>query len=76
MKLYIEHTDTFGREANYSWVNRIELKLDDSASNRTIVRQAKKALGITGLKCKTYNYGDLIELRPIGMCQVIFITFG
>ena len=48
---------------------------DKPFSNLAVVRKVKKELGYNGVRCETTNYGDMIELRPIGMCIVIFITF-
>lgn len=74
IKLQCEHTDTFGGEANYSWVRRADIELPDDASDRSIVIAAKKALGLTGTRCRTYNHGDTWELRPYGECTVAFIS--
>jgi hypothetical protein len=38
------------------------------------MRRAKKAVGISGLRGKTYDYGDMIEFRPYGMATVMFVT--
>jgi len=76
MKVHIEHTDTFGGEANYCWVHREDLELPDTANDRAIVRACKKAIGMTGVKCNREDWQDIICLRPRGVCQVIFITFG
>lgn len=71
-----EMTDTFGGESNYSWVQRGKIKMEDKQfSNLAAVRKVKKELGYNGVRCKTTDYGDMIELRPIGQCVVIFITF-
>lgn len=72
-----EVTDTFSGDANYSWVKRgvIETKPKEEFSDLAAVRRAKSAIGWNGIKCKTTNYGDMIELRPYGICQVCFITF-
>lgn len=75
MKMYIEHTDTFGGEANYSWVTRLAVKVPDTATDRMLVRRAKAALDMTGVRCRRDDYGDTIVLRPYGCCQVIFLTF-
>ena len=75
MKLSCELTDTFGGEANYSWVRRAELELPDTATARQQITAAKAALGLTGCRCVKSDLGDLIELRPIGSCTVAFITF-
>ena len=73
--LYLcEHTDTFGGEANYSWVQREEFSLPDSASDLSVVRAAKAALGLSGVRCRRSQLGDTLELRPYGSCSVVFIS--
>lgn len=71
MKYQVEMTDTFGGEANYSWVKRAEFECEDNCS---IVHKAKAALDIVGLKCYRDDSGDMITLRPSGLNQIIFIT--
>lgn len=68
-----EMTDTFGGEANYSWVRRGEVELPKGASDLMLVRRVKKALGLEGVRCRKVNFGEIIELRPVGACVVIFI---
>jgi len=75
MKIKVEVTDTFGGEANYGWVRRHELEVMDALSKHSLVRRVKKAIGWTGMRCLTVDYGDTVELRPYGQCQVAFITF-
>ena len=75
MQVHFEHTDTFGGEANYSWVNRGTLTLPDNASDLTIVRAVKKELGLSGVKCDREDWQGMIVLRPRRICQIIFITF-
>ena len=77
MRVNIELTDTYGGEANYSWVNRRSFEIDDKASNLSIVRKAKALLGVTGTKAsRRENYGDIIALWGLdGDCVVMFITF-
>jgi len=70
----VELTDTFGGEANYSWVNRFEIK-DEGLTDLQLVRKAKKLAGLNGVRCKKYEYGDLIELKPYGINVVLFITW-
>ncbi len=65
-----EHTDTFGGEANYSWVTRGEVEFKNE---RDIVRQVKKALGMSGVKCDREEWSGMIVLKPRGICQIIFI---
>lgn len=73
-KIECEYTDTFGGDANYSWVRRAVIELPQDASERTIAHRIKKALGISGVRCKTYSHGDSWEYRPYGMCTVAFGT--
>ena len=70
----VELTDTFGGQANYSWVRRDQLALPQDASRRSIITAAKAALGLTGCRCRTFECGDGFELRPIGSCTVAFLT--
>ena len=69
-----EITDTFGGEANYSWVNRYKATLPTAATDRQVVQHFKKLMGYTGIHCKRSEFGETIELRPYGECVVIFIT--
>jgi hypothetical protein len=68
-----EMTDTFGGEANYSWVKRGEIFTLPSASERSLVRAVKKALGLEGIRCKRETWGEQIVLRPVGTCTIVFI---
>jgi hypothetical protein len=65
---------TYGGESNYSWVRRATIQAEDWRKTATVMRRAKKAVGISGLRGKTYDYGDLIEFRPYGMATVLFVT--
>lgn len=69
-----EYTDTFGGEANYSWVRRHEATFPADISDRALVRRAKAWAGLTGVPCRTENLGDLIALYPQGSCTVLFIS--
>lgn len=69
-----ELTDTYGGEANYSWVSRETFSLPAGAGDRTIIRAGKAAAGLTGIRCRTENYGDSFTLRPFGQFVVLFIT--
>lgn len=72
MKYKVEMTDTFGGEANYSWVKRAEFECDDE---KKLVHEAKATLEIVGLKCYKEVTGEMITLRPSGLNQIIFITW-
>jgi hypothetical protein len=70
----VEVTDTFGGEANYSWVHRETFHCDGTKSDTHIVRAAKKAAGYTGVKCKRTLVGEMIQLDVVGQCVRIFIS--
>lgn len=69
-----EYTDTFGGDANYSWVQRKNLDLPADISDRALVRRAKAWAGLTGIRCRVENYGDGFSIYPRGMCIVLFIS--
>jgi len=73
MKALVEYTDTFGGEANYSWVDRYEFNCDH-LSDLAIVRRAKAKCGLSGVAGRGYWNGDY-EFRPYHSCTVMFITF-
>lgn len=76
MRVLTELTDTFGDEANYSWINSKEFEFPDNLTDVGIVRRVKAAYGMTGAKFKRRdNMGDTIALwYPDGNCVVLFIN--
>lgn len=73
MKWELETTDTFGGEANYSWVDRETLP--GKTTTRGVVRRLKAMLGITGKYAVVSDLGDMIEVRPARKyCTVGFAT--
>lgn len=72
MQYSAEYTDTFAGEANYSWVRRTTFTAPDNASNSTLVRRAKHALGLAG-RHRTEQWGDVLAVYPRGECTVLFI---
>lgn len=70
----LELTDTFGGEANYSWVRRGIVTVA-SGKRRTIVCAAKAWAGWTGTPCEVEDYSDSLTIRPRGICQVLFVTW-
>jgi hypothetical protein len=69
----VEYTDTFGGEANYCWVRRATI--EGGKTQRATMRQAKAAIGITGLRGRTTSYGDMLEFRPYNCCTVLFVAW-
>lgn len=74
MKYDIEYTDTFGGQANYCWVNRHVLKVEDNTSNLAIVRRAKRLASLSGTRGRMEDYGDSWAFYPYGTATVLFIT--
>lgn len=76
MRYRLELTDTFAGEANYSWVKRGQLAASADMSRLAIVRRAKKWAGLSGVRCRVNDYGDAIDIRPHGLCIVLFATWS
>jgi hypothetical protein len=90
-KHQVEYTDTFAGEANYSWARRAVVAMPeltaygyDGGTNyaqankryrRELMRRAKAAVGLTGLRGVTYWHGDTTEFRPYRMATVLFISW-
>lgn len=70
----VELTDTFGGEANYAWCNRQMIELPADASHLAVMRAAKKAVGLSGVRGRSSDFGDSLEFRPFGVCVVVFAT--
>lgn len=66
----IEVTDTFGGQANYSWVQRSKLRVPDDISDLALVRRIKSVAGYSGIRGRTWVAGDSVEIRFPGI--VIF----
>lgn len=71
----VEVTDTFGGEANYSWVRRYSFPVRKGDSDLAIMRKAKAIAGYTGLRGRSANLGDSFEFRPWGLLHILFVTF-
>ena len=71
----VEMTDTYGGEANYSWVRRASFTAPRDAGDTALVRMGKRAIGITGQRCTRSVYGDTIQLDVVGACIRAFITY-
>ena len=76
MKVMAELTDTFGGEANYSWVRRCEVTLPDNAGMHMILRKVREELGITGKLRKDFDSGELVRFKLDKHCICLFLNFG
>ena len=75
-RVSIEYTDTFGDDANYSWVQRHDVVVPEGTSDLSVVRLAKKLCGLSGVRCKREEYAGLIRLTPHNSCTTMFIEFN
>lgn len=74
MKFMIEYTDTFAGEANYSWVRRATIEAPETIADTALMRRAKKALGLSGVRGRRESWGETIVFRPYGACTILFIS--
>ena len=86
----VEYTDTFSGEANYSWVRRATVTMPElthygydggtnyvkanKAFERELMRKAKAAVGLTGVRGKRDDCGGDYVFRPYGSCTVLFVN--
>jgi hypothetical protein len=70
-QMEVEYTDTFGGEPNYCWVRRATIDVPSGASDREVTKRAKAAVGLTGVRGKTYHQGDWMEFRPYRTCTIL-----
>ena len=87
----VEYTDTFAGEPNYCWAKRATVEMPElthygygggagfakanKAYERELMKRAKAAVGITGVRGRRDDVGDTIEFRPYGSCTVMFVTY-
>ena len=91
-KYDVEYTDTFAGEANYCWVKRATIRMPElthfgydggtnyAAANkrytRELMRRAKTAVGISGLRGKRETWGEMEIFRPYRSATILFVTWG
>jgi len=71
----VEYTDTFGGEANYSWVRRAVIEVTDGCTGKQIMRKAKAAMGLSGIRGRRDDCGESRVFIPYGSCSIMFVTF-
>jgi hypothetical protein len=89
-KYDVEYTDTFGGEANYCWVKRAVVsvpewphfkgwdgngRIEPKGYKPYLMREAKRAVGLTGVRGTVVEHGDTIEFRPYRSATVMFVTW-
>lgn len=77
MPLWIEVTDTFGGEANYSWVKRFTVADKPGESDLSAMRRVKRAAGLNGVRCRVTSYGGHEwRLDVVGACICAFVSWA
>jgi hypothetical protein len=69
------YTDTFGGELNYSWVRRYSFTVPAGAKQAAIMRAAKRAAGLSGMRGKVDSYGDSFTFYPWGYCTALVVEY-
>lgn len=73
----IEVTDTFGGEPNYCWVRRgkhyPKMGASATAERRALIKTIREvAQWPVSVRVNVRDYGDMVEVRPVGLLQVAF----
>ena len=68
----IEVTDTFGGQANYSWVDRYVVRTPGDISDLALVRRIKSVAGYSGIQGRATVMGVSLEIRFPALRVVIF----
>lgn len=58
---------TGSADGSYSRANRV--------FNRELMKRAKAAMGLTGVRGRIVEYGDTMEFRPYRSCTVMFVSY-
>jgi len=67
---FIEVTDTFGGESNYSWVHRFKVH---ASTKRGAMRKVERQLGYAGGVSKDYDTGDMQRWNWNKACVCAFV---
>lgn len=72
----VETTDAIndgnGWSGNYCWVNRTELELPDSLTDRQVITRLRAAAGLNGSKARTDQMGEGYVWKHPGACVLTF----
>jgi hypothetical protein len=66
---FVEHTDTFGGEANYCWVHRFKVQANSAKHAATKFKQEVFFSPLP--KHKTSDYGDMLRIDIGNECAFI-----
>lgn len=72
-RYFVEFTDTYGGEANYSWVHRF---IVTASSPRGAIRKVAKKTGFSNQLRKVADYGDLTRHNVDRACLCFFTQYA
>jgi hypothetical protein len=91
-KFNVEYTDTFAGQANYSWARRATVDVPElthygydgaqgyaranKRQTRELMRRAKAAVGLTGVRGTRESWGDTEVFRPYRSATVMFVSYA
>ena len=76
IKVELEFTDTFNGDANYSWVNRDTIEVLENISDSSLIKIAKKQMGIDldiRLQLMQEILFDWISISLQQFCSLLFL---
>jgi hypothetical protein len=62
-------------ESDHIFTSAMTVARKRAAYDRDVMRKAKAAVGLTGVRGRTFHHGDLTEFRPYRSCTVLFVTY-
>ena len=68
---FVEMTDTFGGDANYSWVKRLHVR---ASSVVGAIRKARTHWGCTDRITKAWGDGETRRYNVQGACVCLFVS--
>lgn len=75
MKWSVTYTDTFGGEANFCWAYQYRIETPEDASRLLVMRRAKAAAGLNGVRGVTEEDCSGYTFRPHGMNTILFVEW-
>lgn len=61
-------------ESDTVYTSAVTVAKKRRAYDRALTRKAKAAVGLTGVRCRRADLGEMMEFRPYGCATVLFIT--
>jgi len=70
---YVEHTDTYGGEANYCWVHRFKVS---ARTMREALTKVKREIWYAPVpRTKVSNYGDMLRADCVKSPECFFVYY-